>query len=96
MTHFKRWGAVWILTILFAVSWIGQALVMAAERGPFPVKEFWAATFENWQSEFLQLIFAAVVINAWQQYVFRADFGADKDDVDKILVAIGQMKRDGS
>lgn len=52
--HFQRWGALYLLGGLFGGSWVGQALTQLgqlAETGP----EFWAATFENWQSEFLQL-----------------------------------------
>lgn len=52
--HLQRWGALYLLGGLFGGSWLGQALTQLgqlSETGP----EFWAATFENWQSEFLQL-----------------------------------------
>lgn len=104
MTHFKRWGAVWILALMFLGSWLGQLLTQIAEvrdqAGPFLWHEFWpqfwAATFENWQSEFFQLAFQAVLIASYvgQKKFFNADGGADKDDVDKILVAVGELRRD--
>jgi hypothetical protein len=96
MSHIRRWGAVWVLVALFLGSWIGQYVGMVAEPGPYEWAEFWAATFENWQSEFLQLAFQAVLVASWwgQSRFFRADGSADKEDVDKILVAIGELRRD--
>ena len=54
MNHLRRWGAVWVLVALFVGSWVGQMVTMVPETGWL---EFWAATFENWQSEWLQLVF---------------------------------------
>ena len=60
-----------ITGLLFLLSWLGQFLFQlaevsneAAEHGSdFQWSEFWpqffAATFENWQSEFLQLVWQA-------------------------------------
>ncbi|WP_104522376.1 DUF6766 family protein [Blastococcus atacamensis] len=57
--------------LLFLLSWLGQFLFQlaevsndAAEHGTnFEWSEFWpqffSATFENWQSEFLQLVWQA-------------------------------------
>lgn len=56
---------------LFLLSWVGQLVFQmidarndAASHGqPFDLAEFWPAflssTFENWQSEFLQLVWQA-------------------------------------
>ncbi len=33
--------------------------------------EFWSATFENWQSEWLQLAMQALLIAGFAEYVFR-------------------------
>lgn len=64
-----------VLGLLFLVSWVGQALAQwqewAAEQlshgqAPELAGFLWAfasATFENWQSEFLQL-FAFVILSA--------------------------------
>jgi hypothetical protein len=99
--HFKRWGALYILAILFLGSWVGQFATQVAEvkadarehKEPFVWADFWpqfwAATFENWQSEFLQLAVQAVLIaSILGRYVFAADDGADKEDVERILKAI--------
>ena len=60
-----------ITGLLFLLSWLGQFLFQlaevsneAAEHGSeFQWSEFWrqffSATFENWQSEFLQLVWQA-------------------------------------
>lgn len=106
MSHFRRWGAVWILVALFLGSWLGQFFNQLDEvtqeakthGEQFLWADFWpqffSATFENWQSEFLQLAFQAVLVASfYQRHLFRADFSADKDDVDKILVAIGELRR---
>lgn len=61
--HLRRWGWVWLLLVLFVVSWVAQAVAQAAANDS--ASEFWAATFENWQSEFLQLtVQAGLVVGA--------------------------------
>jgi hypothetical protein len=102
----RRWGAVVILIILFLGSWTGQLITQATEAAvqaqthgqPFQMgefwPEFWAATFENWQSEFLQLAVQCFLIASFmQRYMFRADYSADKEDVDRILRAIRESKQ---
>ena len=66
-SHLKRWGAAYLLFVLFAASWAAQYIAMLVEVGnearqhgqPFEMSDFlpqfWSATFENWQSEWLQL-----------------------------------------
>lgn len=102
MGHLRKWGAVWILVVLFIGSWVGQFVSQLTEvradaqthGEPFMWSDFWpqffAATLENWQSEFLQLLVQAVLIASMigQPRLFRADYSADKDDVEKILRAI--------
>lgn len=68
MNLFKNYGLSIVLAILFLASWIGQGFTQWSEfvnhqqehRQPVEfsqfVPEFWASTFENWQSEFLQLL----------------------------------------
>ena len=58
----------WALLALFLLSWAGQAFTQYHEftqqqtvHGQPPVvgefwMEFWSRTFENWQSEFVQLL----------------------------------------
>jgi hypothetical protein len=44
--------------LLFIGSWLGQ---------------FFASTFENWQSEWLQLIFQAILLLGAKHWLFRVD-----------------------
>lgn len=69
----RNYGLSMILFVLFVLSWIGQSISQWIEfqkteiahgqevtLGGF-IPTFWSATFENWQSEFLQL-FSFVVL----------------------------------
>jgi hypothetical protein len=48
-------GLAIVLGSLFLASWVAQAIFQVAiENESWPA--FWAATMENWQSEFLQLL----------------------------------------
>ncbi|AZS12549.1 hypothetical protein HWB99_gp013 [Mycobacterium phage DrLupo] len=75
-SHWRRWGFVWLLLFAFLVSWSLQLVAMLPEVSEKGWHEFWAATFENWQSEFLQLVVQAVLIQSW---LFRYGFKA-KDE----------------
>lgn len=80
--HLRQWGALYILAVLFLASWVGQLITQLAtfradqaEHGqPFEWAEFWAdflrATFENWQSEWLQL-FTQMLVTAYAHVLFR-------------------------
>lgn len=82
-TFWRRWTAVFILVVFFLFSWGGQYAMQleqakneAEQHGQsFTMSEFWPefwqATFENWQSEWLQLITQAILIAALADYVFR-------------------------
>lgn len=69
MSIWKRYGFGWLMLVMFAGSLAGhwifgwasfvdeqQALGQPPETGAF-VNEMLRETFENWQSEFLQLLF---------------------------------------
>jgi hypothetical protein len=91
--HLRRWGAIYILIILFLGSWLGQFLTQlsvekadAVEHGqsfewPAFLHQFLASTFENWQSEFLQLVVQGVLLLALGRHLFRADDTASKEDI---------------
>lgn len=82
-TFWKRWAAVFILFAFFFLSWGGQFVAQmeqvkqqSEEHGQvFTMSEFWpefwSATFENWQSEWLQLATQAILIAALADYLFR-------------------------
>lgn len=84
-TFWRNWGALLILVVFFLASWGGQFVnqmqVMrdeSAQRGQeFSMSEFWsqfwASTFENWQSEWLQLATQAVLVSGFAAYLFRTE-----------------------
>lgn len=102
MRHFRRWGAVYLLLLLFLGSWIGQFLAQLSEfrneaathgepfvRADF-LTQFLASTFENWQSEWFQLIFQAILLLGAKHWLFQAD-AEDLERIEKKMDAV--MKR---
>lgn len=69
----RRWGAVYILAVLFLGSWAGQVWAMQPVIAKEGWIEFWSATFENWQSEYLQLIIQAVFLLGAKHWLFQVD-----------------------
>ncbi|MBP2193384.1 DUF6766 family protein [Nocardia goodfellowii] len=111
MAHFRRWGAVYLLLLLFAGSWFGQFVMQLNDfrstqqslGQPFAWTDFWhnflASTFENWQSEWLQLIFQAILLLGAKHWLFRVD----AEDLERIeakvdaiasVVAPGEVRED--
>ena len=100
-SHLKRWGAAYLLLGLFLASWAAQFIAMLVEAGdearqhgqPFEMSEFlpqfWSATFENWQSEWLQLLVQAVVLLGMKHVIFKAD-AADTEQIQLDLTEIKQ------
>jgi hypothetical protein len=72
LNHLRCWGAVYIILAFFLASWIGQAVAMQPTIHEEGWTEFWAATFENWQSEFLQLAVQATMLGALSHLLFKA------------------------
>ncbi|MEU3011697.1 DUF6766 family protein [Nocardia asteroides] len=85
MKHFRRWGAVYLLILLFLGSWAAQFVTqLIAYRSsqqdlglPFTWSGYWpdflSSTFENWQSEWLQLVFQAILLLGAKHWIFRVD-----------------------
>ncbi|MGE2714162.1 DUF6766 family protein [Mycolicibacterium litorale] len=85
MRHVRRWGAVYLLLLLFLGSWLGQFFTQLSEfrteqlahGQPFVWSEYWMAffssTFENWQSEWLQLVFQAILLLGAKHWIFKVD-----------------------
>ena len=83
--HLRRWGAVWLLVALFLGSWLGQFLTQLsrfrseqqAHEEPFLWSDYYvdflASTFENWQSEWLQLVFQAILLLGAKHWIFQVD-----------------------
>jgi hypothetical protein len=99
--HLRRWGAVYLLVLLFLGSWLGQLLTQLAEfrseqrthDEPFVWNDFWhqffASTFENWQSEWLQLVFQAILLLGAKHWLFQAD-AEDLERLEKKVDAISE------
>ncbi|MCV7067671.1 hypothetical protein H7H51_21875 [Mycolicibacterium farcinogenes] len=100
MRHVRRWGAVYVLLVLFIGSWIGQFVTQlqtfhaeqAAHGQPFLWSEYWsdffASTLENWQSEWLQLIFQAILLLGAKHWIFKVD----ADDMERIEAKIDRIQ----
>lgn len=89
MRHLRNWGAVYILALLFIGSWMGQLVAMQPQIAEKGASEFWSATFENWQSEWLQLIFQAVLLLGAKHWLFKAD----ADDMERLQSDVSDIKR---
>jgi len=97
----KRWGAAYLLLALFLASWGAQFISMLIEVGnearqhgeAFSLSEFWpqfwSSTFENWQSEWLQLLMQAVILLGMKHVLFKAD-AEDMEQVQHDLTEIKQ------
>lgn len=100
----RQWGAVAGLLIIFLLSWLGQGVSQYYEIKSenethgieFQWDDYWSrfgsATLENWQSEFLQLSAQCIFIASYMQSRwFRADFNADKEDVERLETKIDKI-----
>lgn len=104
-THLRRWGAVYILLGLWLGATLGQfynqldaVTQEAATHGePFLWADFWprflASTFENWQSEFLQLAVQTFLIASYMKHRwFNADASADQVDLDRVEGKVDEIR----
>ena len=99
-SHFKRWGAAYILLVLFLASWAGQLIFMLIEVGNearqhgdvFSMSDFWpqffSSTFENWQSEWLQLLVQAALLLGMKHVLFKAD----ALDMEQVQLDLAEIK----
>jgi hypothetical protein len=99
-TVWREFGLGLILVILFVVSWVGQAIAQwqtftdeqlahgsSPKIGDF-LAEFGQSTFENWQSEFLQL-FSFVVLAAL--YIHKGS-AESKDGEEQIQASLRRVE----
>jgi hypothetical protein len=99
-SHLKRWGAAYLLLALFLGAWGAQFISQMIEVGneaaqhgeEFQMSEFWpqffSATFENWQSEWLQLFVQAVILLGMKHVLFKAD----AEDTEQIQLDLTEIK----
>ncbi|WP_102142847.1 DUF6766 family protein [Mycobacterium hubeiense] len=100
MQHIRRWGAVYLLLLLFVGSWLGQFVTQLqtfqseqqSHGQPFLWPEYWssffASTFENWQSEWLQLVFQAILLLGAKHWIFKVD----AEDLERIEAKIDHIQ----
>jgi hypothetical protein len=100
MSHLRRWGAVYVLFLLFLGSWAGQFVSQLtdytsnqqAHGQGFEWSGFWpdflASTFENWQSEWLQLVFQAILLLGAKHLIFKVD----AEDLERIEAKVDDIK----
>jgi hypothetical protein len=100
-THLRRWGAVYVLLLLFLGSWAGHFFAELAEfrsdqsahGEPFLWSDyltaFAASTLENWQSEWLQLVFQAVLLIGAKHLIFRVD----GEDLERLEAKVDQINQ---
>jgi hypothetical protein len=96
----RRWGAVYVLLLLFIGSWLGHFVSQLVEfrndqqahGEAFAWADYWPAflssTFENWQSEWLQLVFQAVLLLGAKHWIFKVD----AEDLERIEAKIDDIK----
>jgi hypothetical protein len=96
----KNYNLSIVLALLFLSSWIGQVFAQWSEFSSNqqehnqPAKvvefmpEFWSATFENWQSEFLQL-FSMVVLTS---FLVHKGSHESKDTDEKVDAALARIE----
>lgn len=101
-TFWRNWGAIFILAVFFLASWTGQLanqmIVQKQESEQhgqaFSMQEFWpqfwASTFENWQSEWLQLATQALLISGFATVLFRKQ----NEEHYKTQLMIEQLRRE--
>jgi hypothetical protein len=88
------------LLLLFAGSWLGQFVTQLADYTtnqqahgqPFEwgdyLHNFFASTFENWQSEWLQLVFQAILLLGAKHLIFKVD----AQDLERIEAKVDDIK----
>ena len=101
MKHLRRWGAVYILALLFIGSWLGQFFTQMAEFTSEQMQhgegfvwsefltQFFRSTFENWQSEWLQLVFQAILLLGAKHIMFKVD----AEDMERLEKKVDQIRR---
>lgn len=89
----KRWwndyALALVLALLFLLSWLGQ---FVTGEGHALASEFWNATFENWQSEFLQLLSFVIAT----KYLIFVGSPQSKDGDEKIIRMLEYLQKEVS
>lgn len=98
-SHVRRWGAVYVLAALFLGSWLGQFFTQLSEYRSDQethgqafewagyLTNFFASTFENWQSEWFQLVFQAILLLGAKHLIFRVD----AEDMERLEAKVDKL-----
>lgn len=70
--HFQRWGALYVLAVLFAGSMVAQYVFQVLLHRE-DMNQFLAAVFENWQSEWIQLFVQALLIQGLGHVLYQKE-----------------------
>lgn len=84
MKILKDYGLSITLFAMFALSWLGQYLTHDKS-----MTDFWNATFENWQSEFLQ-IFTFIVLTT---YLYHKNSPESRDGDDEMQAKLDRIEK---
>lgn len=114
MTAFRDYGLSIVLGVFFAISWVIQTVAgwvtFAADQlshGETPAVfgesgyawQWLESTFENWQSEFLQLftfvVLTAILIHR-KSHESRDDQDTMEQEVQEILATVRELKAKGT
>jgi hypothetical protein len=87
-SHLQRWGAAYLLFALFLASWAGQFVATIVEVGNEAQAHGQEFSFENWQSEWLQLLVQAVVLLGMKHVLFKAD----AIDMEQVQLDLAEIK----
>lgn len=71
--HLRRWAAIYILLVLFAGAWTGQAYTQQAQIEAQGWVVFWRTTLASWQAIFLQVAVQAFLLMAAKHWLLASD-----------------------
>jgi uncharacterized protein DUF6766 len=80
----RNYGLGIIIFALFVVSWCGQYMTHDKSIG-----DFWNATFENWQSEFLQV---AVFVILTKYFIYKGS-PQSRDGDDELKMQLNRIEK---
>ncbi len=98
----RAYSFLWVTLALFAFSWVGQFVFQLQEvrqdaalhGAAFSMGDFWpqflASTFENWQSEFLQLCWQA----AGLAFLLFWGSSQSKEGAERLEAKVDELLRD--
>lgn len=99
----RKYGTLILFGTAFLLSWVGQLVFQAMQVSSeaqqhgetFQWVDFWpmflSSTFENWQSEFLQLLFQVVFVTILASKMLQA---GEKTEIDTIKKAVREVLKE--